>query len=140
MLHAQPDGPQDFWELARALKSELTECQSGENLLKMGAAVGQLVAHGLDASEAAGFMIGHFTSEATVSNLGVLPFAKRYGHFGLKAVWGPSVLTGSTGEQVIGASTFDGCLQLLHTSLDPHPSLLSEIQAALQQATGIAMK
>ncbi|WP_324251858.1 phthiocerol/phthiodiolone dimycocerosyl transferase family protein [Paraburkholderia saeva] len=138
--HAQPDGPQDFWQVVRALKSELNDCQSGENLQKVGAATGQLVAHGLDASEAAQFMVGHFTSEATVTNLGVLPFANRYGHLGLKAVWGPSVLTNPPGEQVVGASTFDGCLQLLHTSLDPHPSLLQEIQAVLQHAAGIVTK
>lgn len=89
VLHARPDGPQDFWEFASELKSELTECQSGENLLKMGAAVGQLAVHGLDASEAEEFMIRHFTSEAMVSNLGVLPFAKRHGRLDLKAIWGP---------------------------------------------------
>jgi hypothetical protein len=75
-----------------------------------------------------------------VTNLGVLPFANQYGRLGLKAVWGPSVLTNSPGEQVIGASTFEGCLQLLHTSLDPHPSLLQEIQAVLQHAAGIVTK
>lgn len=138
--HAPPDGPHDFWQVARALKSELSESQSGENLQKMGATIGRLVARGLDASEAAEFMIGHFASEATVTNPGLLSSAKRYDHLSLKAVWGPSVLTNAPGEQVIGASTFDGCLQLLHTSLAPHPSLLQEIQAVLQHAAGIVTK
>jgi hypothetical protein len=45
-----------------------------------------------------------------VSNLGVLPLETSFGGFKLESLWGPSVLVGVEGEQMIGAATLNGVI------------------------------
>jgi hypothetical protein len=67
-----------------------------------------------------------------VSNLGVLPFETTFGMFKLEALWGPSVFVGIEGEQMIGATTLNGALHLLHSSYTPITKLLNKMQDVLQ--------
>lgn len=137
ILNVRNKSKSDFWPLARELKAELGEILTPKSLAESAAAVAQLAAEGMDGSTVERFMFDRFVSNATVSNLGVLPFEKHYGHIRLTAVWGPSVLTGSPEEQVIGVSTFDGRLHLLHTSLHPQVDLLQGVADVLRREAGV---
>ena len=97
-------------------------------------AVTWLVSTGLSVDAARQFMVDSLTSEGMVSNLGVLPFETCFGALKLDAMWGPAILTGVDGEQVLGAVTVDGAMCLLHTSYDPIPSFLLEIEKVLSAA------
>lgn len=134
-LRAEPNGPLEFWELARSLKRDLAKWQSPLALTAAGTAIAQLTANGLDRNKAADFMIQNFTSEGMVTNLGRLSFRTDIGNLRIKALWGPAVLTGVRGEQVIGAGTLNGSLHLLHTSPDPFPSLLETMARIMLEAT-----
>jgi hypothetical protein len=70
--------------------------------------------------------------EGMVSNLGVLPFGTSFGAFKLESLWGPSVLVGIEGEQMIGVATLNGAMHLLHTSYTPIPKLLQTMESALE--------
>jgi hypothetical protein len=67
-----------------------------------------------------------------VSNLGVLPFETSFGGFKLESLWGPSVLLGLDGWQMIGAATLNGAIHLTHASDTPMPKLLETIEATLE--------
>src|SRR5258706_15192999 len=56
-----------------------------------------------DVQSIAQFELQACACEMLVSNLGVLPFAPDFGGLTLEAFWGPSVLVGIEGEQMIGA-------------------------------------
>jgi hypothetical protein len=57
-----------------------------------------------------------------------------YGDLTLEAFWGPSVLVGIEGEQMIGAATLHGAIHLLHSSYAPIPSLLQATERTLLEA------
>jgi hypothetical protein len=50
---------------------------------------------------------------------------------------GPAVLRGIEGEQTLGAATINGSLNLLHTSYDPLPALLMNIEEVLIKACAL---
>jgi hypothetical protein len=58
-------------------------------------------------------------NEMMMSNLGVLPIETNFGDLILEGFWGPSVLVGIEGEQMIGAATLHGAIHLLHSSYAP---------------------
>ena len=73
-----------------------------------------------------------------VSNLGVLPFASRFGKVTLKALWGPAVLAGLEGEQTIGVATVNDAICLLHTShTPPDGGLLETMRNVLLAAVSV---
>jgi hypothetical protein len=69
-----------------------------------------------------------------MSNLGVLPIETNFGDLILEGFWGPSVLVGIEGEQMIGAATLHGAIHLLHSSYTPIPSLLQTTERTLREA------
>jgi hypothetical protein len=76
-------------------------------------------------------------SSLVVSNLGVLPIVERYGPYGVKAVWGPAILTDLPEDrQTIGVCTFGGRLRIVHQSYAPIPGLASAIRDSLVAACG----
>ncbi len=84
-----------------------------------------------DVQSIAQFELQACACEMLVSNLGVLPFAPDFGGLTLEAFWGPSVLVGIEGEQMIGAATLHGALHLLHSSYAPIESLLQTTEQTL---------
>jgi hypothetical protein len=66
------------------------------------------------------------------SNCLVLPFETSIGAFTLESFWGPSVLVGIEGEQMIGAATLNGAIHLTHASYTPIPKLLQSMEATLE--------
>jgi hypothetical protein len=94
----------------------------------------QAVADAPDVATASEFAATVFVREGLITNLGSLPFPGQFGSLKLKAIWGPSVLSGLEGEQTIGAATVGGTLSLLHTSHTPHAGLLEAMQSVLAEA------
>ncbi len=92
---------------------------------------------GLSPVSAAEFMIDHFTSEGLVSNLGVQHGEANGSALALENPWGPTLLTGVEGEQVIGAVTVAGAPHLTHTSMSPFPRLLQTIASMIEQNLGV---
>lgn len=130
-LQAHPDGPSTLWELARYLKEQLSVSQSPQSLADSGAAIAEFASKGLDARKAAEFMLSNFTSDGMVTNLGKLSLSTTVGSLKMTSLWGPAILTGVGGEQVIGVSTLNGSLCLLHTSPEPFDGLLPRIAALI---------
>lgn len=126
-------GVTDFWTLAREAKSGVAFGQTRE-----GGAVVSALQHAVatvpDVATAASFAAAAFAREGMVSNLGRLPFGRRFGPLRLKALWGPAVLQGLTGEQTFGVATLDGVLTLTHSSYTPHARLLGAMQSVLAEA------
>ena len=73
-------------------------------------------------------------SDVMISNLGVVPVRANYGSLVLSGLWGPAVLSHITGYQTIGVATLAGQMQMIHTSHDPMPNLLEEIEHELRMA------
>jgi hypothetical protein len=130
------DGPRnaDLWSRARHAGRAFDGIESPAVLA--GRVLG---AHGmldtLNATAEASAVFGQaFGHEAVVTNLGVVNLPKQFGPLVLEAVWGPSVAVGVVGEQVIGASTFNDQLHLVHTSYAPIPGLLDQMAAEITAA------
>ncbi len=123
-----------FWELARAAKSTLTAGQSVEGVTSVLGAIRNGVRPGMDVRAGADLGAQLFMFDIHVSNLGVLPIATRYGALTLELVYGPAVLLGFEGEQTVGISTVNNNICLLHSSYDPIPNLLDQIEELLLDA------
>jgi hypothetical protein len=119
----------DLWELARRSKDVLRMGQREDGAHAALGAIHGIVESGMDAyttGEQGGKL---FSFDIHVSNLGVVPIATDYGAISLRQLWGPAVLLGFEGEQTLGVSTLNERLCLLHTSHDPLPGFLDQIQS-----------
>jgi Condensation domain len=127
-----PESEERLWEAARVVKDELTPMRTGEGLSAVFSGFRQLMSTSPDVAQIAAFELQVAACEAMVSNLGVLPFGTSFGGFKLDSLWGPSVFVGIEGEQMIGVTTLNGAMHLLHTSYTPIPKLLETIEATLE--------
>jgi hypothetical protein len=127
-----PDSEERLWDVARAVKDELTLVRTAEGLSTVFSGFRQLMSTSPDVAQIAAFELQVCACEGMVSNLGVLPFETSFGGFKLESLWGPSVLVGIEGEQMIGAGTLNGAIHLLHTSYAPIPKLLQTMEATLE--------
>jgi hypothetical protein len=75
-----------------------------------------------------------FAHEATLTNLGALPFGESFGPFKLEAVWGPAVLLGFEGAQTIGVTAVNGSMCLTQTSHTPLEGFLESMGSVLAGA------
>jgi hypothetical protein len=123
-----------FWDLARHAKASVAPGQTQEGIAAVVSVLQQAVADAPDVATASEFATTVFAREGLITNLGSLPFPGQFGSLKLKAIWGPSVLSGLEGEQTIGAATVGGTLSLLHTSHTPHAGLLEAMQSVLAEA------
>jgi hypothetical protein len=127
-----PDSEERLWDVARTVKAELTPMRTAEGLSTVFSGFRQLMLASPDVAQIAAFELQVCACEGMVSNLGVLPFETSFGRFKLESLWGPSVFVGIEGEQVIGAATLNGAINLLHTSYTPIPKLLQTLEATLE--------
>ncbi len=134
LISVAPQGTAEFWELARLMKKEVSGLQSREPVAHVCAALTRQVSKGLNAESAWQFLINTLPSEGLVSNLGVWPFETRFGTLTLESLWGPGLLIGVDGRQILGVTTIGGSMCLLHTSYSPLPSLLTTIEKMLSAA------
>jgi hypothetical protein len=127
-----PDSEDRLWDVARAVKEELTLVRTAEGLSTVFSGFRQLMSTSPDVAQIAAFELQVCACEGMVSNLGVLPFETNVGRFKLESLWGPSVFVGIEGEQMIGVATLNGAVHLLHTSYTPIPKLLQTMAATLE--------
>jgi len=127
-----PNSEERLWDVARAVKDELTPVRTAEGLSIVFSGFRQLMSTSPDVAQIAAFELQVCACEGMVSNLGVLPFESSFGRFKLESLWGPSVFVGIEGEQMIGAATLNGAIHLLHTSYTPIPKLLRTMEATLE--------
>ena len=123
-----------FWDAARGVTRDLAPARTKNSVAGTFAAFGQLISSGPDAKAISQFELQMCANEMMMSNLGVLPIETNYGDLTLEAFWGPSVLVGIEGEQMIGAATLHGAIHLLHSSYTPIPSLLQATERTLLEA------
>jgi len=128
-----PDSEDRLWDVARAVKDDLTPVRTAEGLSTVFSGFRQLMSTSPDVVQIAAFELQVCACEGMVSNLGVLPFETSFGRFKLESLWGPAVFVGIEGEQMIGAVTLNGAIHLLHTSYTPIPNLLQKMGATLQE-------
>jgi hypothetical protein len=127
-----PDSEERLWDVARSVKDELARVRTAEGLSTVFFGFRQLMSTSPDVAQVAAFELQVCACEAMVSNLGVLPFQTSFGGFKLESLWGPAVFVGIEGEQMIGATTLNGAIHLLHTSYTPIPKLLQTMQSTLE--------
>ena len=130
-----PDSSAEFWGVARAVPADLASARTQEGLAATFAVLQKFIATKPGVEGVAQFGLQVCACEVMVSNLGVWPHSTTFGQLRLTALWGPSVLSGIEGEQMIGVATVDHQLHLLYTSYSPIAGLLDgaveEILAAI---------
>jgi Condensation domain len=123
-----PDTMPAFWDIARFMKSGLAPAQSAEAVIAGLSGMSALLLQGLDSQALLQIAKEAQAHEATLTNLGSLPFDTSFGDLKLTSMWGPAItLYGETG-QTVGAATANGSLCLLYTSSTPAPSLLEVME------------
>ncbi len=127
-----PKSESHLWEVAREVKNDLAPIRTQSGLSTVYSGFRQLMGTSPGVDEIAAFELQICGCEGMISNLGVLPFETRFGEFEMDALWGPAVFVGIEGEQMIGVTTVNGAIHLVHTSYTPIANLLSEMQEALQ--------
>ena len=123
----------DFWDTARFAKSSLTERQMLGRVAMEMEGLEQVMNSGIDV-EGAARGARRISCELLLTNLGKLSVQYDFRSLKLKALWGPSALTGFSSGQTVGVTTTNDSLCLLHTSLTPIPSLLPQAAQILQLA------
>lgn len=116
------ESPQ-FWDVARAVTRDLQTVLTPSCIASLFHGFKKLVASAT-VSEIATFELQACACEILVSNLGALALETSYGRLTLEGMWGPAVLVGNQGEQMVGVTTLHGAIQLLHSSHTPIPLLL----------------
>lgn len=129
-----PEQTQDLWELARLTGAQLAQARSEAGTRGISAAVEQYIPIDADNAAATGFMTAGLSSEALISNLGVLHLDET-GPVRATAVWGPVLLTQFEHESVIGVTTLAGQLRLVCATHAPIPGLLALIRDTLDVAS-----
>jgi len=127
-----PDSTENLWNVARAVKDELTPVRTAQGLSTVFSGFRQLMSTSPNVAQIAAFELQVCACEGMVSNLGVLPFETSFGGFKLESLWGPSVFIGIEGEPMIGVATLNGAIHLLHTSYTPIPKVLQTMEATLE--------
>jgi hypothetical protein len=124
----------EFWQIARAARIGVAAHNTRANIAAQLSTFRQVVGNGAEVSTVAEFAAKVFACEVMLTNLGSLSFDRQFGPVTLRAMFGPSVLTGFEGQQTIGVATVNEALCLLHTSHTPPEGLLEKTQSVLTQA------
>lgn len=121
----------DFWSLARQAIDGLAHSRSAVGIVEAAGLFETCLQVGAIGKTSAGlFAAGQ--SDLMISNLGVVPLRTNYGSLVLSGFWGPAVLPHVTGYQTIGVSTHGDQMRMIHTSHDPIPDLLEDIECELR--------
>lgn len=128
IVAVNPDTAPDFWDVARFVKSGLAKVQSVEGVVAGLGAINGLHLQGLDSEALSQVEKKSQAYEATVTNLGILPFDTSFGDLKLTSLWGPAINLRAENGQTVGAATSNDSLCLLYTSSAPVPSLLEVME------------
>jgi hypothetical protein len=134
IVAVNPDTMADFWDIARFMKSGLAAAQSVAGVSAGLAGLNDLLLQGLDSHTLSQVAKEANAHEATLTNLGNLPFDTRFGDLKLTSMWGPAIELDGENGQTVGAATANGSLCLLYTSSSPIPSLLQVMEQFLVAA------
>ena len=126
-----PDTMADFWDIARFMKSGLAAAQSVAGISAGLGRLNDLLLQGLDSHTLSQVAKEANAHEATLTNLGNLPFDTSFGDLKLTSMWGPAIELDGENAQTVGAATANGSLCLLYTSSSPVPSLLQVMEQFL---------
>jgi hypothetical protein len=134
IVAVNPDSMADFWDIARFMKSGLAAAQSIEGVIAGLGMLNDLLLQGLDSHALSQVAKEYNAHEATLTNLGNLPFDTSFGDLKLTSMWGPAIDPEGENGQTVGAATANGSLCLLYTSSTPVPSLLEVMEQFLVAA------
>jgi hypothetical protein len=134
IVAVNPDTMADFWDIARFMKSGLAAAQSVAGVSAGLGRLNDLLLQGLDSHTLSQVAKEANAHEATLTNLGNLPFDTRFGDLKLTSMWGPAIELDGENGQTVGAATANGSLCLLYTSSSPIPSLLQVMEQFLVAA------
>jgi hypothetical protein len=116
------------------MKSGLTAARSLPGMVAGLSALNDLLLQGLDSPTLSRVARESFAHEATLTNLGNLPFSTSFRYLKLTSLWGPAIDMDGESWQTIGAATTNGSLCLLYTSSASAPTLLEVMQHAIVAA------
>jgi Condensation domain len=133
IVAVNPDAMLGFWDIARFMKSGLAVTRSLPSMIAGLGALNDLLLQGLDPHTFSRIARESYAHEATLTNLGSLPFNTSFQSLKLTSLWGPAIDLDGVG-QTIGAATTNGSLCLLYTSSAPAPPLLEVMQQAMVAA------
>ena len=133
IVAVNPDAIPGFWDIARFMKSGLEVTRSLPAMIARLSALNDLLLQGLDPDTFSQIATESHAHDATLTNLGNLPFNTSFRTLKLTSLWGPAIDLGESG-QTIGAATTNGSLCLVYTSSVPAPSLLEAMQQAMVAA------
>jgi hypothetical protein len=134
IVAVDPHTMSDFWDIARFIKRGLAPAQSLEGVIAGLGGLNDLLLQGLDSQTFSQVARESHAHEATLTNLGNLPFGTSFGDLKLTSMWGPAINVGAENGQTVGAATANGSLCLLHTSCTLAPSLLQVMEQLLGAA------
>jgi hypothetical protein len=129
-----------FWDIARFMKSGLAPAQSLDGVIAGVGGLNDLLLQGLDSQTLSRLARESHAHEATLTNLGKLPFDTSFGDLKLTSIWGPAINLDAENGQTVGAATVNGSVSLLYTSSTPAPFLLEVMEQLMVAACTHAEK
>lgn len=129
-----PHSGDDLFVAARAVKSSIARYQTFRAIQATYTRVGAVYAQKLDAATLVKAVVSIAGHDLMLSNLKTAEFPVEPDGLSVESVWGPSVLLGVEGEQMIGSVTFGGALHLLYSSFTPLPGLLEAVSETIEVA------
>ena len=131
-----PHSGDGLFAAARAVKSSIAKYQNFRAVHATYTRVDAIYAQKLDASTLVKALVSIAGHDLMISNLKTAEFPVEPEGLRVESVWGPSVLLGIEGEQMIGSVTFNGALHLLYSSFTPLPGLLETVSETIESACG----
>jgi hypothetical protein len=129
-----PHSGDDLFAAARAVKSNIARFQNFRAIQATYTRVDAVYAQKLDAATLVKAVVSIAGHDLMLSNLKTAEFPVEPDDLRVESVWGPSVLLGVEGEQMIGSVTFGGALHLLYSSFTPLPGLLEAVSETIESA------
>jgi hypothetical protein len=131
-IYRPSDAAGQFWQTARQVRADLSPIRTENGLQAVYEAIEGLMGAMPQPNDIAEFERTVGACEMMVSNLGAIPISNKFGELTLRALWGPSVLVGIEGEQMIGVATVNDQICLLQTSFKPITQLLEDAASILE--------
>jgi hypothetical protein len=127
-----PVASNPFWAIARQANAINSPLRSSEGFASFLGGLGSFVSTGPSVDDAIELERQLFPIDFMISNLGVLPFSPRIGGIEILSLFGPAMILGMEGEQMIGVATIGSAIYLTHSSYSPIPGLLEAAEEQLR--------
>lgn len=126
----------NFWELARSLKSQLHEQISLSSICTTISQQQALISTNPNPKLVQQVLYETYAYDILVTNLTRLNIQQQFGQLQLKAIYGPAVTTGSESDRVVGVATLGDTMFFTFTYFEPEMQPAEAVkfqQAAMQQ-------